>query len=221
MGSVNYKVDLHTHSVASPDGGITEEQYKKVLTSGLLDFVAITDHNRIDLALRMHQQLGDKVIVGEEILTTDGEIIGLFLTSPVLSGQSVQATVQHIKKQGGLVYIPHPFETIRKGLHPAILEEISEDIDMIEVCNGRAFLQNRSEQAVVWARLNHVVPVASSDAHGLKGLGRTFTSVAEPPTRDILTTLLTTGKMLTERPGMRALLYPKYHRLRHRLRSKR
>ncbi len=214
-----YKIDLHTHSIASPDGGISPSQYEKAITTGLVDYVAITDHNHIDMAIGLQQQLGDKIIVGEEIMTTDGEIIGLFLTSLVLPGQSVQETIRQIKVQNGIVYIPHPFETLRKGLHPAILEEFFQDVDVIEVCNGRAFLQNRSEQAVVWARLNHMPSAASSDAHGLKGLGATFVSIDKPPTRENIIQQIASGKLLTDRPGLRALLYPKYHRLRKKLKG--
>jgi predicted metal-dependent phosphoesterase TrpH len=212
-----YKVDLHTHSSASPDGGISETQYAQVLEAGLLDYIAITDHNRIDHAQRLQNALGDRIIVGEEIMSTGGEIIGLYLTELVHPGLTPQETIEAIKAQGGLVYIPHPFETVRKGLHPAILEELVDQIDLIEVCNGRAFAQNRSEQAVVWAKLNRVIGIASSDAHGLHGLGRTYMQLERQPKQDDLLELCMGGVPRTERPGIRALLYPKYHRLKRRL----
>jgi predicted metal-dependent phosphoesterase TrpH len=212
-----YKVDLHTHSTASPDGGITEVQYRKALESGLLDCIAVTDHNRIDYAQSLQASLGEQIIVGEEIMSSGGEIIGLFLTSVIPAGLTPQETITQIKDQGGLVYVPHPFETIRKGLHPGILDELVDHIDAIEVCNGRAFIQNRSEQAVVWARLNHVVPIASSDAHGFHGLGRTYMQMNRLPTHNDLLELCTTSIPRTEPPSVRALLYPKYHRLKRKL----
>lgn len=215
-----YRLDLHTHSSASPDGGISENQYRRALESGLLDYLAITDHNRIDFATRLRAGLGDQVIVGEEIMTTAGEIIGLYLERPIQPGLSPQETIKQIKQQGGLVYIPHPFETIRKGLHPAVLEDIYELVDIIETCNGRAFLQNRSQQAVVWARLNQVVTAASSDAHGFKGLGKTFNLIDKKPERNNLLDLLSKGTPMTDRPGLRALLYPKYNRAKKKLRRK-
>jgi predicted metal-dependent phosphoesterase TrpH len=214
-----FKVDLHTHSVASPDGGITEQQYRQILDQGILDAVAVTDHNTAKFALHLRQQLGDKIIVGEEIMTSHGEIIGLYLTATVPGGLSPLDTIRRIKDQGGLVYIPHPFETIRKGVGPQTLEEIAEYIDIMEVCNGRVFLQNRSSQAVVWARLNQKVGAASSDAHGVKGVGKTFSSLAELPTKEGLVALLEHGVLRTGPPSPRALLYPKYHRLRKRLRK--
>lgn len=214
-----FKIDLHTHSVASPDGGISEQQYAQALASGTLDVIAITDHNTTDFALHMQQQLGERIIVGEEIMTTRGEIIGLYLTETVPSGLSPAETINHINSQGGLVYIPHPFETIRSGLSPQVLEEIADRIDIIEICNGRAFLQNRSSQTVVWSRLNKVVGAASSDAHGRLGLGKTYSSLADIPTRDTLRELLTRATHHTGRPGARTLLYPKYHRLRKKIRK--
>ncbi len=209
-----FKVDLHTHSIASPDGGISANQYKKAIKSGLVDCVAITDHNRIDFATRIKQELGEHIIIGEEIMTSAGEIIGLFLESPIQPGLSPLETVRQIKDQRGIVYIPHPFETIRKGLHPQTLEELADYVDIIEICNGRAFFQNRSEQAVVWVRLNHKLGAASSDAHGLHGLGKTFTRMDSLPKRDNVLELLQNAKPMTGRPGLLSLLYPKYNRLR-------
>jgi hypothetical protein len=214
-----YKLDLHTHSVDSPDGGITARQYHRAIAGGLLDCIAITDHNRIDFAVAMKHELGERIIIGEEIMTTAGEIIGLFLERVVQPGRTPTQTVKDIKEQGGLVYIPHPFETLRKGLHPSVLEELQDFIDIIEVCNGRAFVQNRSEQAVVWSRLNHVIGAASSDAHGYHGLGRTYAATTSMPTRDNILEQLKTGTLRTERPTLRALLYPKYHRIRKRIRK--
>lgn len=212
-----YKIDLHTHSVASPDGGITAEQYAHALSKGLLDIIAVTDHNQIDFAVGLQKQLGDKIIVGEEIMTTMGEIVGLYLSERVVPGLSPQETIRQIKEQNGLVYIPHPFESVRRGLHPAILEELVDHLDIIEVCNGRAWVQNRGAQAVIWAKLNHVVGAASSDAHGPRGLGRTYTRVKTLPGREDLPSALLHGVPETERPSVRSLLYPKYHRLRKKI----
>ncbi len=212
-----YKVDLHTHSVASPDGGITAQQYAHALSTNLLDVIAVTDHNQVDFALGLKQRLGDRIIVGEEIMTTGGEIIGLYLKSLVKPGLSPLETVKRIKEQNGLVYIPHPFESVRKGLHPAVLEELIDYLDIIEICNGRAFLQNRSAQTVIWARLNNVIGAASSDAHGVRGLGKTYTRVKKLPSGHDLVQIVAAGTPVTGRPNMRSLLYPKYHRIRKKL----
>ncbi len=141
------------------------------------------------------------------------------MTKLVRAGISPLETVKEIKDQGGLVYIPHPFESVRNGLHPSALEELINYLDIIEVCNGRAFLQNRSAQTVIWARLNRVIGAASSDAHGFRGLGKTYTRVKLVPKPEELVAAIGAGTPVTDRPGLRSLLYPKYHRLRKKLKS--
>jgi len=213
-----YKVDLHTHSIASPDGSLNEDNYRKMLETGRLDCIAVTDHNTIAFAKELHANLGDRIIVGEEITTLDGEIIGLFLTKPVKPGMSAADTVRAIKQQGGLVCIPHPFETVRKGIPIVVLDAIADRVDMIEVRNGRAVFQNKSRQAEAWATEHRVAGVASSDAHGWHGWGRTYTTVAEMPTRGTLVKLLANATYKVGLPGIRGVLYPKLNRIRRRRR---
>ena len=211
------KIDFHTHSIGSHDGGVTVEQYQATLESGQLDCIAVTDHGSIQVAQQLHEEFGEKIIIGEEIDTTDGEIIGLFLHKPIPGGLTAKKTITLIREQNAIVYIPHPFETVRHGLSEEILQELLDDIDIIEVCNGRAFLQNRSSQTVVWARLNHVPGVASSDAHGKRGIGKTYTLLREIPTRETLLPLLGSAKLIAERAPMTSLLYPSYHRMRKKV----
>lgn len=215
-----YKVDLHTHSDASPDGGISFEQYVQLLDHQILDFIAVTDHNTIDRALELHQALGPKIIVGEEIMTLEGEIIGLFLKKPIVGGQPAADAIQAIKEQGGLVYLPHPFETIRSGLDKHSADALADHIDIVEVYNGRAFMQNRGPEAATWARLNRKVGAASSDAHGIKGVGSAYTSIQETPNAHNLVKLLATGQCAMDRPPLHSLLYPKAHRLLKKIRRK-
>jgi predicted metal-dependent phosphoesterase TrpH len=214
------KADLHTHSIASPDGSLALADYEHALRSGLLDCVAVTDHNEISFAVEAQRALGkDKVIVGEEITTRDGEIIGLYLTKRVEPGQSAAATVQAIRKQGGLVYIPHPFETLRKGLAAETLEQIADEVDIIEIHNGRAVFQNRSDRACEWSAAHQVPGAASSDAHGRAGWGRTYSVLEHMPVRDTLAPLLVRATYRRAFPGVRGISYPKFNRLRKALRS--
>lgn len=209
-----YKIDLHTHSAASYDGGLRIADYKHALDKKELDYIAVTDHNNMAQALALKEELGEQIIVGEEIMTTAGEIIGLYLTEPIKPGLSPNDTIGEIKAQGGLVYIPHPFETIRKGIPATLLDELVDYIDIIEVTNGRAFLQKTGPQAVAWARLHTIAQAASSDAHGKHSLGKTYSFVSEIPSRDNLCSLLFTASRYTSFHGVRALLYPKTNRLK-------
>lgn len=214
------KIDLHTHSEASPDGGIKPEQYANALENGGFDYIAVTDHDSINTALSLQESLGDRIIIGEEISTTQGEIVGLYLTQPIAPGQSPIATTRAIKQQGGIVYIPHPFETVRSGLSEKALDSIVHDVDIVEVHNGRAVFQNCGPQAARWAKLNHKVIAASSDAHGAKGLGTTYTLVSEKPNKQNIIKALQKARYVTNRPPLRTLLYPKAHRLRKKLGGK-
>lgn len=187
-----------------------------MLNSGKLDYIAVTDHNTISFAQELQKKLGDHIIVGEEITTRDGEIIGLYLQSVVKAGMSAADTVAAIKAQGGLVCIPHPFETVRKGLQPDVLNAIADDVDLIETRNGRAIFQNKGTLAEEWA-IKHGVPgVASSDSHGWYGWGRTYSEVESAPTRETLVGLMETAKLTAASPGLRGMLYPKLNRIRRR-----
>lgn len=209
------KIDLHTHSEASKDGGITPNQYAEVLKNEILDVIAITDHDRIDFAQGMQKALGaDKIIVGEEITTTDGEIIGLYLQTKVEPHQSPQATVQAILDQGGLVCIPHPFETVRKGIAIETLDQIKDDVTIVESYNGRAFIQNFGIQASKWAQESGKVTAANSDAHGAAGLGKTYTVIQKRPTKETLAIELASAQKVQKRPPIYTLLYPKYNRVK-------
>ncbi len=209
------RVDLHTHSEVSPDGSLSLDDYRTAITSGKLDCIAITDHDRIDFAVQAQTTLGDAIIVGEEITTLDGEIIGLFLTQPIPAGLSVAETVQRIHTQGGLVYVPHPFETVRKGISLETLHQIAGSVDIIETYNGRS-LQNRSQQARLWAKTHQKAGASSSDAHGKLGWGKTYTVLTIMPERENLVKLLTNGTSHRSSTGIIGRLYPKINRLRKR-----
>jgi len=210
------KIDLHTHSVASPDGSLTEEDYRRMLDDGSLDYIAVTDHNTISFAQELHEKIGHQIIVGEEITTRDGEIIGLYLQSPIRPGMSAVETISAIKAQEGLVYIPHPFETVRKGIKQELLDEVSLGVDIIEVHNGRAVFQNTSKQAEAWAAEHKRARAASSDSHGKYGWGRTYTELEAAPSRANIVELLTNATFKVGRPGLRGILYPKFNRIRRR-----
>lgn len=215
------KVDLHTHSTGSPDGSLSLADYRQMITTGQLDYIAVTDHDSIEQALVTAAELGDRIIVGQEITTKDGELVGLFLTKPVTPGQTPGQTATDIRAQGGLVYVPHPFETVRQGLPKSALDKIVDQVDIVEVHNGRAFFQNKGPLAATWAKLNAKAIAASSDAHGRRGLGTTFSSIDQPPTAQNLASQLSGARLTLTRPPISSLLYPKLNRLRGKIHRKR
>ena len=210
----SYKVDLHTHSLDSPDGSLTFTQYKQMLDQKGLDYIAITDHNTVRFALAAHAALGSNIIVGEEVTTTDGELIGLFLTKAIPAGLTPLETAKRIKAQGGLVYVPHPFETVRSGITPQALDSIADLVDIVEVRNGRAVFQNRSGQAEEWAAARKLPGAASSDSHGWHGWGKTYSTIDHIPRKTTLASSLYAARLTVGSGGLRAVLYPKFNRLR-------
>ena len=196
---------------------MTLNQYQSILDTDQLDVIAITDHDTIDEARRIQDVLGERIIVGEEITTTAGDIIGLYLHEAIPAGLSTEVAIDRIQAQGGLVYIPHPFETIRSGLDEATLNTITDSIDIVETHNGRAFAQKRHQRAIDWAAAWQKPAAASSDAHGIGGIGHTFTTIDASPTRDTLIELLQHGHLAYQPPSLRSLLYPKYHTIRKKL----
>jgi predicted metal-dependent phosphoesterase TrpH len=216
-----YRLDLHTHSQASPDGGLRLVDYQFQLEHGGLDYIAITDHDAVAFAQAAQASLGNRIIVGEEISTRDGELIGLFLREIIPSGLEATRTAGLIHEQGALVYVPHPLETVRHGLSLAALDAMADQIDIIEVFNGRAWIQNKSSSAKRWAAQHHKAGAASSDAHGRLGWGNTHSviDVDVPPTARTLPAYLQTAQLIEQGVGFGGLLYPKLNRLR-KLRSR-
>jgi hypothetical protein len=134
--------------------------------------VFLTDHERIAGAQAL-LEAGEAAVIGQEILTTEGELIGLFLNKPVPSRLSPERTVDAIKEQGGLVYLEHPYDTGRRNLREDAIERIAGQIDIVEVFNGRSQpeINRRAEEL----RSTLGVPAgAGSDAHTLREIGSVF-----------------------------------------------
>lgn len=214
---MRYKVDLHTHSVASYDGGIGKEEYARVLETGELNCIAITDHNEISFAKEMRQAYGDKIIVGEEITTKDGEIIGLFLEKVVPKNKTALETVKLIHEQDGIVYIPHPYETLRKGLQMDVLQNIPKDVDIIEVFNARARWRGESSRALKFAHKYKKAQASSSDAHCRMGIATSYSIINEMPSKENIVQLLETAKLEKSYAPIISYLCPAANKIINRL----
>lgn len=184
-----FKVDLHTHSTLSYDGGLSQVDYNRILSHGILNVVAITDHNEIGFALDLQKKLGHKIIVGEEIKSTGGDIIGLYLREKIEKGLSIIETVERIKAQDGLVYLPHPLDRFRSGLNKSDISEISDQVDIIEIFNARYITGGNNKAQVTCRNLDKTAAVGS-DSHQVSEIGRTYNVLSEAPTRESLLTLL-------------------------------
>ena len=142
--------------------------------------MAVTDHNTIEGALAVEALAPFRVIVGEEVRSSQGEVTGLFLTREIPSALSAVETAIRIKEQGGLVSIPHPFDRFRGSvIDRQALEEIVPYIDIVEVFNSRNVLSRDNQLAVEFANAHGLLGSAVSDAHTSFELGRTYVEISD------------------------------------------
>jgi glycosyltransferase involved in cell wall biosynthesis len=168
--------DLHMHTDHSPDCATPAGLLLETAKARGLGAIAITDHNEISGALEAREIAerigGIKVIVAEEVKTAhQGEVIGLFLSERIERGMSMRETIAEIRRQGGLVYVPHPFDRLHSVPDYEHLLEIVDEIDILEVFNPRVAFSAFNEEAVRFARKYSIVPGAGSDSHVAQGLG--------------------------------------------------
>lgn len=173
------KIDLHSHTSASTDAFLPPTWLATLCRWLGIDCVAITDHNLIaDSTWVLAEQPYPRVIVGEEIETSQGEIIGLFLNEEIPPGQRLSATVEEIHRQGGLVYLEHPFDTSRDAsITTDALAAIEAQVDIVEVWNARTRSSTAGAQAIALGEQMEYPIAASSDAHFLFELGRACVEV--------------------------------------------
>jgi len=174
------KADLHIHTHKSMD---CSTQYQKIIERCQklsVNCIAIADHGTAEGALEMQKLAPFKVIVAEECLTTEGEIMGMFLKETVPSGLTPQETIRRIHDQGGLVNIPHPFETIRgSSLKDRAVEEIAADIDLVEVLNARSPFAANTNRAKAFVARHNLPGGAGSDAHTVMEIGNAYVEMAD------------------------------------------
>jgi predicted metal-dependent phosphoesterase TrpH/glycosyltransferase involved in cell wall biosynthesis len=166
-------VDLHMHTDHSPDCATPVDTLLDTAKRVGLGAIAITDHNEISGALEARERAeGIKVIVSEEVKTADqGEVIGLFIEEKIERGMTLQETIAEIRRQGGLVYVPHPFDRMHVVPDYEHLLDVVEDIDAIEVFNPRVAISAFNEEAARFAGKYRIAAGAGSDSHVAQGLG--------------------------------------------------
>jgi hypothetical protein len=171
------EVDLHMHTDHSGDCATPVEVLLQTARDRGLGAIAITDHNEVSGALearRIAEGMMDdlKVIVAEEVKTAkQGEVIGLFLEEKIPKGLTMAETIAAIREQGGLVYVPHPFDRFHSVPDYEHLLDIVEEVDILEVFNPRVAVTAFNEEAERFARKYRIVPGAGSDSHVAQGLG--------------------------------------------------
>jgi len=161
----------------SGDAVTTLDELAAQVEDAGLDVACVTDHNAVAGAFAaIERDLGCRVVVGEEIRTGAGEIIGLFLSERVPYGIDVREAVVRVREQQGLVYVPHPFDPVRHALKEPVLRELCADgsIDAVEVFNAKVGLDHLNDKAGALAAEFDLPGGAGSDAHDPSAVGAAY-----------------------------------------------
>jgi len=170
------RVDMHTHCEHSFDSRTTVAAQALAIRAAGLHAVCATDHDTIEGALQLSEIAdGFQVIIGEEIDTSEGQLIALFLSSAIEPGLNAQETIARVRAQGGLVVVPHPFSQNRPGhLRQEAMDRLWPTVDAIEVFNSRESSLGPNRRAAAYARERHIPQAAGSDAHRAEDLGLAY-----------------------------------------------
>jgi predicted metal-dependent phosphoesterase TrpH len=210
------KADLHIHTVYSSDALTSlQDVVARCLKIGI-NCIAVTDHNTILGALKVRELAPFPVIVGEEINTRSGEIIGYFLNEEVPPRLPAIETVRRIKEQGGLVCIPHPFDRFRRSkLHQQELVALLPHIDIIEVFNSRVLRTNDNLSARLFALTYGLPGSAGSDAHVAAEIGKAYVQMPEFNDKEGFLQSLSQGVMMVEKSSPLIHLWSIWAKLMH------
>jgi predicted metal-dependent phosphoesterase TrpH len=195
------KVDMHCHTRLSADSLNDPLRLVRTAAERGIGAICVTDHNGLANALALSQMpdLPIKVIPSEEVKTSEGEIIGYFLSELVPKGLTPEETVKRIKGQGGLVAVPHPFDGMRTAsrLKTPALDRLVQAgmVDILEVFNARAVNPEDNDRALEYARKHNLTMSAGSDAHTLVEVGRAYMEVPPFDTAEEFLAALRQGKV--------------------------
>jgi len=167
------KVEFHCHTIYSKDSLLPPEGLLEACRRKGIDRVVVTDHNTIAGALRAKEIDPQRVVVGEEIMTTAGELLAAFVQAEVPPGLAPGEAIALLRQQGAFISVSHPFDEMRKGgWKVEDLDLIAPLVDAIETFNARCFTARANWQAQAYARLKGLAGTAGSDAHTAFELGR-------------------------------------------------
>lgn len=211
------KLDLHCHSYYSNDGVSSPEKIIKQALARGLDGVAITDHETSagwQEALEAGRKLGAQIVLGEEIKTKQGDVLALFIQEQINGkGKDARLVMEEIKKQDGLVIIPHPYHSYEK--FKGEIKNYLDLIDGVEILNARLPLKSPDKTAFEFAKGHNLAVTAGSDAHFYKGVGKAYTE-CDAETLEEFKAMLQNKKSVAngEKASLLYLIFPTLKRLK-------
>lgn len=177
------RMDLHLHTAGSFDCLSDPEAVLETAVALGYRRIAITDHNRVHVGLRLAEEHPDRVIPGEEVKTAEGiDVIGLYLRDEIPKGTPARDTIERIRNQGGIPYLPHPYAP-GKGGGGKLAEELAPLCDVVEVFNARLHDPDANPRAVELAARHGKPGGGGSDAHTLGELGNAWVELPDHPNR--------------------------------------
>ena len=210
------RADFHIHTEYSMDCNTPLEKIIERCGEVGINCVTIADHDTIEGAVEMQKRAPFRVIVAEEILTPQGEIIGMFLKEEIPGDRPVPETIARIKEQGGLVCIPHPFDAIRlSALGDKVIEEFAGEIDIIEVFNARNPLSHSSAKARAFAEKHGLAMSAGSDAHTPNEIGNAWVEMPEFSGKDDFLEALAAGEITGRRTNVLNHFYSTWAKIKN------
>lgn len=180
------RFDLHLHTEFSPDCDTALAGIEAHCLAVGLTGIAVTDHDTIEGALRLRDRVKTlQIIVSEEITTRDGDVVGLFLRERIPPKLSAIETIAAVHAQGGLAYLPHPFDKQRaRKTGGASLSEIIKPVDIVETFNGKVGRASYNTLAADYALKNRKIAGGGSDAHTLRSIGTVYNEIELPTDYD-------------------------------------
>ncbi len=211
------RADLHSHTHYSRDSilsprGLVEQCRRRGITC-----IAVTDHDTVRGGLAVQQLADFCVIVGEEVRTAEGEILGLFLLADIPRGLSAAETIDRIESQGGIAGVPHPFDRFRSSLRHDVLNRLVGRVRFLEALNARIVFPSHNKMALEFAQ-KHDLPIsAASDAHSRREVGRCYVEMPPFASSSDFVDSLRLGRLVGRPSSPLVHIMSRYATLRHRL----
>ena len=191
-----WKIELHCHSAASKDSLVKVRKLIDVARNRGIDRLAITDHNTIEGALVAKKIDPELIIIGEEILTTKGELLAFFIQEAIPKGLEPLEAIKILREQNAFISVSHPYDRLRHGWELEDLKEITPHIDAIEIFNARSFTSSINENAKKYAKEHNLLGTVGSDSHTLKEIGTATQLVSMFSDRDTFKQAMKTSERI-------------------------
>lgn len=174
------RVEFHCHTEYSPDSRVGIDELLRTAKKKHIDRIIVTDHNLIDGAIKAKIMAPEMIIIGEEVMTTKGELLAAFVKEPIPRGLTPTEAIKILREQGAFISVSHPFDSMRSGVWDVDeLQKIAPLVDAIEVFNSRCWSMEKNQMAADFAAANSLLGTVGSDAHSSFELGRSTLILSE------------------------------------------